>query len=172
MGLMATPYTAVRLAAVSSWAPQGIIPCSTQENTSSKEAVRRGSTLWIRLMSLAMGPLTMMATVLLAVAQSARETRAATAPPGRTCCPSSLPPSFSISQAMPPLWAIISDIPPQNRDRKNTSFMPVKPFQMLWAKRGMSRSPRARPMMPAAKMPMVNTRNTFMPISASTRTAT
>ena len=122
-------------------------------------------------MSLAMGPLTMMATVLLAVAQSARETRAAM-PTWADLLLFIMPPSFSISQAMPPLWAIISDIPPQNRDRKNTSFMPVKPFQMLWAKRGMSRSPMARPMMPAAKMPMVSTRNTFMPISASTRTAT
>ena len=112
----------------------------------------------------------MMATVLLAVAQSARDTRAAT-PTWADLLPFIMRPSFSISQVMPPLWAIISDMPPQNRDRKKTSFMPVKPFQMLWAKSGISRSPRARPMMPAAKMPMVSTRNTFMPISASTSTA-
>ena len=68
--------TVVRLAAESSWAPQGIRPWNTQENTSSSEAVRRGSTLYCRLISRATLPLTMMATVLLAVAQSAMDTSA------------------------------------------------------------------------------------------------
>ena len=67
---------------------QGIRPWNTQENTSSSDAVRRGSTLYCRLISRATLPLTMMATVLLAVAQSARDT-SAEMPTGRTCCPSS-----------------------------------------------------------------------------------
>ena len=54
-----------------------MMPWNTQEKMSSSEAVRRGSTLYSRDTSRAMSPATMMATVLLAVAQSQRETMAA-----------------------------------------------------------------------------------------------
>ena len=53
------------------------MPWNTQEKMSSREAVRRGSTLYSWDTSRAMSPATMMATVLLAVAQSHRETMAA-----------------------------------------------------------------------------------------------
>ena len=108
------------------------MPWNTQENTSSKDAVRRGSTLYSRLMSRATLPQRMMATVLLAVAQSARDTSAAM-PTWADLLPFIMPRSFSISQTMPPLWAISSDNLPQNSARKNTSLMPVKPSQMAWA---------------------------------------
>ena len=62
-------------------------------------------------------------------------------------------------------------MPPQNRVRKKTSFMPVKPLQTAWAKPKRSREAVAMPMMPATKMPMVSTRNTFMPIRARMRTS-
>ena len=127
--------------------------------------------MYSRLMSRATVPLTMMATVLLAVAQSARDTRAAI-PTWADLLPCIMPRSFSMSQTMPPLWAIISDRPPQNRARKKISLMPVKPFQMAWAKVKTVGSPPIMPMIPAEKMPMVRVRNTLTPISARASTAT
>ena len=147
------------------------MPWKTQEKTSSREAVRRGSTLNSRLMSRATLPQRMMATVLLAVAQSARDTS--------TDMPiwADLPPciifrSFSMSQTMPPLWAMSSEMPPQKRARKKTSLMPVKPFQMSWAKVKMVRSPAQRPMIPAEKMPRVRVRKTLTPRMARVSTST
>ena len=146
------------------------MPWNTQEKMSSREAVRRGSTLYSRDTSRAMSPATMMATVLLAVAQSQRETMAAM-PTWADLLPFMTRRSFWMIQAMPPFLAISSDIPPHSRVRKNTSFMPVKPLHTLWAKEATVMSPLKMPTRPAEKMPMVRAKNTFMPHRASTSTS-
>ena len=73
-----------------------------------------------------MSPATMMATVLLAVAQSQAETSAAM-PTWADLLPFITPRSLSRIQLMPPFLAIIADMPPLKSVRKNTSFMPQKP---------------------------------------------
>ena len=111
-----------------------------------------------------------MATVLLAVAQSHRDTMAAM-PTWADLLPFMTRRSFWMIQAMPPFLAISSDMPPHSSVRKNTSFMPVKPVHTLWAKPAMVISPAQMPMMPAEKMPMVRAKNTFRPHRASTSTS-
>ena len=113
----------------------------------------------------------MMATVLLAVAQSHRETMAAM-PTWADLLPFMTFRSFWMIQAMPPFLAMSSDIPPHSSVRKNTSFMPVKPSPPPPPPPAMVRSPQQMPTRPAEKMPTVRARNTLSPHRARTSTST
>ena len=92
----------------------------------SKEADLLGSTWYSLLISLAIGPEMIIATVLLAVAESTKDTRAAI-PISAEDLPLIMPLTLSSSHWTPPSLSTNLAKPPISMDKMKISNMPAKP---------------------------------------------
>ena len=146
-----------------------MIPCTKQEKISKILALRRGST-WKRVaMSLAIGPDIIKAIVLLAVHKLAKLTSAAMLPSAP------LPElmrlvNFWMIHSMPPLYLIISNIPPANKVTIMSSHIPVMPLPMAAVQSQIPNVPVSNPVIPDSRMPINNTNITFTPAIAAAKT--
>ena len=116
-------------AAISSCAPYGMSPCTRHENVSRMLATLRGSSPNRRLMSRAIPPVVMMATVLLAVQRLDKATKAAMLNSAPLFPRIRLVSHFTMKSS-PPFARIISSIPPAIIVTIMRSPMPLMPFPM------------------------------------------
>ena len=155
--------------AMSICAPYGIIPCTKQENISNKLALRRGS-IWKRVaISFAIGPAIIRAIVLLAVHKLAKLTSPAilaSAPRAESIRAV----SFWMIHSIPPLYRIISNIPPAKSVTIINSPIPVIPFPIAAFQAQISNAPVSKPVIPDKRMPKSKTSITFIPAMAATKT--
>ena len=154
-----------RPAAIRSWAPYGMKPCTRHEKVSRMLATLRGSRPKRAEISLAMVPDVMMAMVLLAVQMFERLTRAAmlnSAP--------LLPFIFlvrpRVMKSRPPFDRIISSIPPAISVTMIRSLMLVTPFPIACIQPVHVRRPLPKPIKAVIRRPVVSTIDTSSPIRA------
>ena len=132
-----------------------MIPCTKQEKMSSRLALRLGSILKRSAISLAIGPAMIKAMVLFAVQRFAKLISAAI---------------LKMIQSIPPLYRIISSIPPANKVTMISSPIFVMPNPIDAFHPQISNPPVSNPTIPERMIPAIRTIMTFTPQIAVTRT--
>ena len=140
-----------------------------QEKISSRLALRLGSILKRSAISLAIGPAMIKAMVLLAVQRLAKLINAAMLP-SAPLAERMREVSFRMIQSMPPLYRIISSIPPASKVTMISSPIFVMPSPIEAFHPQMSNPPVSNPTIPERIIPTIRAIMTFTPQIAVIRT--